>query len=232
MRALIAYVLAAGAAYFITPAVMKYLISGQTGLTGLVFLSPAEAFFSRLKLALALGLLVGLPFMLYQVWALFVPAMSKRQRFLTLLLLPAAYLLFIGGCVFAMFGVLPLALRFFLSFGGEGLQQEISVANYVTFLIGFVLPFGVIFELPVVIVVLARLGILQARMLSKNRKYAILIIAVVSAVLTPADVFSQIMMAVPLLVLFELSVILARLVAPRRREKAPVPTTEGTDEDS
>lgn len=216
LRALIAYALASVVGYLFTPELMEYFVGEGAALQGLVFLSPGEAFFARIKLALAMGLLIGLPFILYQLWALFVPAMNRRQKWITLLLLPGAYLLFLAGVLFALFGVLPLALRFFLSFGGESLQQEISVGNYVSFIISFVLPFGVIFELPVIILFLARLGVLDGGWLRRNRKYAVFAIFVVAGALTPADALSQIMMAVPLLILYEVSVVLTRLVAPKR----------------
>ena len=216
IRALLAYAAASVASYFAVPYLLPHLIPGEeAGLVGLVFLSPAEAFFSQVKLALALGLVVGLPFILYQLWALFEPAMNRRQRAWTLVLIPGAYALFVGGCLFAFALVLPLALRFFLGFGGEELQPEIAIGNYVSFLIGFVLPFGILFELPVVILVLARLGILDPRFLARNRKYAVFVIFVVAALLTPADAVSQLLMAGPLLVLFEGSLLLARLVAPK-----------------
>lgn len=216
LRALIAYAAASVVAYLFTPAAMEYFVSEGAALQGLVFLSPGEAFFARLKLALAMGLLLGLPFILYQLWALFVPAMSRRQKWITLLLLPGAYGLFLAGVLFALFGVLPLALRFFLSFGGESLQQEISVGNYVSFVISFVLPFGVIFELPVIVLFLAHLGVINTRTLRRNRKYAVFAIFVVAGALTPADALSQIMMAVPLLILYEASIVLTRLVGTRR----------------
>lgn len=216
LRALLAYLAASVGAYFAVPYIMPHLLHPEAGLTGLVFLSPVEAFFSRLKMALALGLVLGLPFMLYQLWALFVPAMSRAVRQASLMLIPVVYLLFVGGCLFALIFVLPLALRFFLAFGGEQLHQEIAIGNYVNFLIAFVLPFGFLFELPVAILALVRLGIVDPKALARNRKYAIFIIFVVAAIFTPADVFSQLLLAFPLLVLFEVSLLLARIFAPRR----------------
>lgn len=216
LRALLAYLAASVAAYFAVPHIMPYLLHPEAGLTGLVFLSPVEAFFSQLKIALALGLVLALPLILYQFWALFVPAMSRAVRRASLMLIPVIYLLFVGGCLFALVFVLPLALRFFLAFGGEPLHQEIAIGSYVNFLIGFVLPFGFLFELPVAILALVRLGMLDPVVLARNRKYAIFIIFVVAAVLTPADVFSQLLLAFPLLALFEVSLFLARLFAPRR----------------
>lgn len=217
IRALVAYAAASICAYFLVPHVLPYLLSQEAGLTGLIFLSPAEAFFSQLKLALALGLVLGLPFILYQLWALVSPAMNRRQRVISLALLPLAYALFLGGCLFAVVLVLPMALDFFLGFGGDQLQQEIAIGNYVSFLIGFVLPFGAVFEMPVVIVFLSRIGVLDPRWLASNRKYAIFIIVVLAAIVTPADVFSQIMLSVPLLILFEASLLLARLTGPKTR---------------
>jgi len=218
IRAGIAWVVATIASYFtLTGFVMNYLIRGEGGLTGLVFLSPAEAFFSRVKLAFALGLVIALPFILYQAWALFAPGMSKGQKRTLLLVIPGAYVLFLAGCLFAFAGVLPIALRFFLSFGGEGLQQEISVGNYVNFLISFVLPFGFLFELPVAVLILTRVGIISPRAMVTKRKYAVFAIFVVAAALTPPDVISQLLLAAPLLVLYELSILLAKLAAPKER---------------
>lgn len=231
LRALLAYAAATVVSFVLTPDVMDFFVREGAALQGLVFLSPAEAFLARVKLALALGLLLGLPFMLYQLWALFAPAMDRRQKRITLLFLPAAYALFLGGVLFALFGVLPIALRFFLSFGGESLQQEISVGNYVSFLISFSLPFGAIFELPMVILLLARLGVIDDHMLRRNRKYAIFAIFVVAGALTPADALSQIMMAVPLLFLYEVGVVLARFASKARGSNPPVEEREGESED-
>lgn len=212
--------LASIAGFFIAPYTVQHLIVGESGLTGLVFLSPAEAFFSRVKLALAIGVLIGLPFILYQGWALVAPAFDRAQKRLSLVLLPVAYFLFLGGVLFAYAGVLPFALRFFLSFGGETLQQEISIGNYVSFIISFLLPFGIIFQMPVVITLLTRLGILRPDSMAKNRKYVVFGAFIVATLLTPADLFSQFMMAIPLIILFEISLIVGRAVAPKVQSEA------------
>jgi len=198
--------------------VLRYLIQGEGGLTGLVFLGPAEAFFAKMKLAFALGLVLSLPFILYQTWALFAPGFDRRRRRAFLFLIPAVYALFVAGCAFAFFIVLPVALRFFLSFSGEGLQQEISVGNYVNFLISFVLPFGFLFELPVAVLVLTRARILRPGAMVRRRKYAVFAIFVVAAALTPPDAVSQLLLAGPLLLLYEVSIVLARLAAPKEDE--------------
>lgn len=216
LRAVAAYAGAAALGFAFAPRVTHRLMVPEAGLSGLVFLSPTEALIARIKLALALGLLIGLPFILYQVWGLFVPVMDRRARRVTLALIPLVYALFVAGVAFALTAVLPLAVRFLLGFGGAYLEQEISVGNYLSFVIAFTLPFGLLFELPVLIVALARLGILRHEALVRQRKYALFGIFVIAAVLTPPDVVSQLMLAAPVLVLYEASILLARLAAPKR----------------
>lgn len=218
IRAALAFVVASVAAFSLAPYVIRRLLEIDVGLDGLVFLSPTEALISRMKLALALGLVLSLPVILYQLWALFAPAMSRRQKRATLLLIPVVYLLFVLGIIFALSTVLPTALRFLLGFGGDQLQQEISVSNYISFIINFALPFGAVFELPVIVVALTRLGILRPAVLARNRKYIIFVIFVVAAVLTPPDVISQMMLGMPVLLLFEISLLLARWVQPKKKE--------------
>ena len=218
LRAIAAYAASAALGFWFAPFAIDALMVNEAGLSNLVFLSPTEALRARIKLALAMGLLLGLPFILYQVWALFVPAMDRRTRRVTLFLIPAVYLLFVAGVAFCLVAVLPLAVRFLLGFGGEQLHQEISVANYLSFVIGFTLPFGVIFELPVVVIAFTKLGILRPEALARQRKYAIFGIFVAAAVFTPPDVVSQVMLAAPIVVLYECSIILARLVEPKRAE--------------
>ena len=220
IRASLGYVAASAAGFWLAPYVIERLLLHDVGLDGLVFLSPAEALISRVKLAFSIGLVLGLPIILYQLWALFVPAMDRRQRNTTLLLVPVVSLLFVVGVAFALAAVLPAALRFLLAFGGDQLQQEISVSNYISFIISFALPFGAVFELPVVVVFLTRLGLIRPGTLARNRKYIIFGIFVVAAVLTPPDVISQLMLALPILILFELSLVLSRWVQPKERGEA------------
>lgn len=216
IRAALAFVAASIAGFALAPMAIERLVRTDVGLDGLVFLSPTEALVSRMKLALAIGLVLSLPVILYQLWALFVPAMDRRQKRATLVLIPAVYLLFVLGILFALSAVLPATLRFLLGFGGGGLQQEISVSNYISFVINFALPFGAVFELPVVVVALTRLGLVRPEALAKNRKYTIFGIFVVAAVLTPPDVISQMMLGLPVLLLFEISLLLARWFRPKR----------------
>lgn len=184
----------------------------------LVFLAPSEAFFARIKLALAGGLVLAFPFLLYQVLGFVSPYLNRRDRRVALVLIPLSFVLFLLGAGFSYFVMLPFALGFLLGFGGPLMEPMLSVSPYVNFILLMVLPLGLIFQLPIVMVFLTRIGIVDPVHLARNRKYAVFAIFVIAAVLTPADVFSQLLMAGPLLVLYELSLLVGRLA--RRRQSS------------
>lgn len=176
----------------------------------LIFLSPTEGFFTALKLCMFSGVIIAMPFIIYQVWKFVEPGLYEHERKFIFPFILFCSLFFFTGIAFAYFIILPFGLRFLLGFMGNLLVPQITVGNYISFVIQMLLAFGVVFLLPVVTWLLTKLGIVNHKMLAKNRKYAILIIFVVAAVLTPPDAFSQIMMALPLMVLFELSIWIAR----------------------
>lgn len=183
---------------------------------GLVFLSPTEAFFSRLKLALAVGLIVAMPFIVAQVWGLLEPALAPQYKRMSFLAIGGASVLFMSGVAFGFFAVLPMAVRFLIGFGvSSGISPEISIASFVSFVIGMTLPFGLVFQLPVVVIFLVRAGVLSPQQLRINRKYVIFASFVVATVLTPPDVVTQFMLALPLILLYELSVLMAARLAPK-----------------
>ncbi|HLT58240.1 MAG TPA: twin-arginine translocase subunit TatC [Limnochordales bacterium] len=181
----------------------------------MIFLAPSEAFVARIKLALAGGLVLAFPFLMYQILAFVSPYLSRRDRRMGLLLIPLSFGLFLTGAGFSYAVMLPFALRFLLGFGAGELEPMLSISPFVNFVLFLVLPLGLIFQLPIVMVFLTRLGIVDPVVMARNRKYAVFAIFVISAVLTPADVFSQLLMAGPLLVLYEFSLLIARLA--RRR---------------
>ncbi|MFO7246644.1 MAG: twin-arginine translocase subunit TatC [Thermaerobacter sp.] len=184
----------------------------------LVFLAPAEAFLTYLRIAAYLATAAVLPLALYHAAAFAAPGLEPGERRLMFLLLPAAVVLFAAGVAFGFTVVRPIALAFFLGFAGEGLEPMISVGRYLSFVAGTTLPVGLVFQTPVVIYLLARLGIVSGEGLRRSRPYALLIILVVAAVVTPPDVISQVLVAVPMYALYELSIWIARAVGgpPRR----------------
>jgi len=177
----------------------------------LIFLSPPEAFFTALKVSFFAGVLIALPFVLYQAWRFIEPGLYEHEKRFILPFIFFSLLFFFGGASFAYFVILPFGLRFLLGFMGDLLTPQITVGSYISFVIQMILAFGFVFLLPVVVWLLSKLGVINYRMLENNRKYAILVIFVIAAVLTPPDIFSQVMMALPLLGLYELSIWIAKI---------------------
>jgi len=182
----------------------------------LVFLAPAEGFLTHLRIAAYLATAAVLPLLLYHLAAFAAPGLEPGERRFLLGLLPVATVLFAAGVVFGFVVIRPIALTFFLGFAGEGLEPMISVGRYLSFLAGVTVPVGLVFQMPVVTYLLARLGIVSGEGLRRNRAYALLAILIVAAVVTPPDVISQVLVAIPMYGLYELSIWIARLVSRRR----------------
>lgn len=182
-----------------------------------IFVGVTEAFFVRLKIALLAGVFLSLPILLYEIWAFVSVGLTPTERRYALWLLPPALVLFVGGALFALVAIVPVGVRFLLSYQVAGvLEPMISVGAYVSFLTAFLFAFGAVFELPIVLVFLAKLGVVTPAALAAGRRYAIVAIVVAAAVLTPGgDIFSQLLMAVPTYLLYEASIWIARLVAPQ-----------------
>jgi sec-independent protein translocase protein TatC len=195
---------------------IKPLLEG----TELKYLSPTDPFFITLKLAVAVGLLLATPIVIYQAWAFISPALLPHER---RAIVPSFYLglvLFLGGVALGYFAVLPITLEFMMGFQAESLEQSITIGHYMSFVVRLLLAFGLVFELPVVILVLAIVGVVDSRMLASKRRYALVASVIVASVITPGDfVVLTLFMMIPLVLLYELSIGLARLVE-RRRERA------------
>lgn len=168
----------------------------------LYFMHPTEVFFTYLKVSFAAGFLVALPVVLYQLWAFVIPALTRSEQTLSFILTPASVVLFFIGILFAYYFVLPVAIQFFLGFATESLQPMFSLGQYLSFVISFLLPFGFVFELPLFILVLAKLGVISSSFLIRKRKMVLVLAFVVGAVVSPTpDVFSQTMIAIPMILL-------------------------------
>ena len=189
----------------------------------LIFTSPTEAFWVQMKVALIAGLFLASPGILWQVWRFVEPGLHPNEKKYAVPFILIGSLLFIGGGAFSLFVVTPYALNFLLSYARPGLTPMITLQNHVDFLLKFTVAFGLVFELPLAITLLARMGVVNARMLAKNRKYAILGAFIAAAILTPTpDVFNQTLMAGPLIILYEVGILSARIFG-RRRAPAPPP---------
>jgi sec-independent protein translocase protein TatC len=190
-----------------------------------VFLAPTEYFWTYMKVAMIAGLFIAMPVVLWNVWAFVAPGLHKHERRYAAPFVIIGSVLFVVGGAFALLVVIPFAIQFLVNFGVEkGAQPMISVASYTDFILKFTLAFGIVFELPVVITLLAMLGIVTPQFLAKNRKYAILINFVIAAILTPTpDAINQSLMAGPLILLYEVGIIAARIFG-KRAPAAPAPT--------
>ncbi|PKN64464.1 MAG: twin-arginine translocase subunit TatC [Deltaproteobacteria bacterium HGW-Deltaproteobacteria-15] len=192
----------------------------------LVFTNLPDMFFVYLKTAFVAGLLLSSPFIFYQIWMFIAPGLYRREKTLVLPFIFFSTLLFVGGGLFGYFVVFPFGFKFFLSFENEFLQALPSVKQYFSFSIKLLLAFGLVFELPVVLFFLARIGAVTPASLRKKRKYAILMCFIVGAVITPPDVITQFMMAVPLIVLYEVGIIAAMVAGKRKPVAAESPPAE------
>lgn len=196
--------------------------------TKLKYLNPTDPFFITIQLAITAGILMALPIVIYQLWAFVGPALLPAEK---RAIVPALYLglvLFCMGAALAYWGALPLTLKFMMSFQTGSLEQAIVVDQYLGFVVKMLLAFGAVFELPVVVLVLASLGLVTSKFLAASRRYAIAVATVVAAVLTPGDAISlTLFMMLPLIFLYELSILLAKIVERRRaRRVAAEPSPE------
>lgn len=182
----------------------------------LLFTSPTEPMAVTLKLAFVVGVILAAPVIIYHVWAFLAPALFEHEKKVVIPAVAGGFLLFLLGVAMAYFMVLPLGLRFLLSFQTQALSPIITIGEYLRFATRLILAFGVIFELPLVTLLLAGLGLIDAGSLRRFRRHAIVAVSVVSAILTPADVGTMVMMMVPLIVLYEISILLVAVVDRRR----------------
>jgi len=209
--------------YFVEPIRQLLLCPGRDLPMEMIFLTPSEVFMSNLRLAAVVGVTVSLPVILYQVSAL-AGAINRHFKKKALFLVGSMFLLFVLGVGFSYFVVFPFTLEFFLSFSRADLIPKFSINEYVSFSVSFLAAFGLVFQLPLAFWFLGAAGLVNTHFLRHNRKYALLAILVISAILTPPDVFSQIMMAVPLMLLYELGIFMVFLACREERIKNKLET--------
>lgn len=189
----------------------------------LIYTNLPEAFFTFLKTAFLSGLMVASPVILYQFWMFVAPGLYDREKKLLLPIVLLSTIFFVGGALFGYFVVFPFGFKFFLSFGTEYIRPMPSMKEYLAFSSKLLLAFGLVFELPLVITFLARLGIVSVDFLKKQRKYAILVIFIAAVILTPPDVATQVMMALPLMLLYEISIVGARIFGRKKESDEETP---------
>jgi len=182
----------------------------------LKYLSPTDPFFITLKLAITIGFVLSLPYLLAQVWGVISPLLRREEKQLVKPAIVAGVALFAVGAVFCYLLVIPLMLQFTMGFQTESLEQSIVIGEYLTIVLRLMFAFGLAFELPIVILLATVLGAVTPDFLASKRRHAIAILVVVSAIITPPDLSSQVLLAVPVWFLYEISIVLSRAVLARR----------------
>ena len=183
----------------------------------LVFLAPAEAFWMHMKVSIITGIVISLPVIFFQIWHFISPGLLHKEKKYVVPFVFITTTFFIVGAAYCFFLVLPFAMGFLLTYKTESMIPMLSVEKYVDFCLKFILAFGAIFELPIVIVFFTRMGFVSPKTLAKHRKYAILLAFVAAAILTPTpDVFNQTLMAVPIIVLYEIGILVSRIFVRRK----------------
>jgi len=190
----------------------------QTG-DKLIFTGLPEAFFTYLKVALLSGIILSTPVIFYQFWMFVAPGLYEKEKRHMIPIVFLSTFFFVGGSFFGYFIVFPYGFKFFLGFASEIIRPLPSMREYLSFASKLLLAFGLVFELPLVITFLAKLGMVSVSFLKKNRKYALLLFFVGAAILTPPDVVTQVMMALPLILLYEISIIGARIFGKKKSEE-------------
>ena len=201
--------------------------------TQITTFSPAEPFMVSLKVWVVGGIILAAPVIIYELWAFVAPAFTASEKKYFYPVVFATTILFFAGVALAYFLVLPKGLAFLLTFSAGFFNVQLRASEYFTFMALFILAFGVVFELPVVLVLLAKVGVIDDKFLRKNRRWAIVLLALAAAVITPSqDAFSMLAMFIPLYVLYEVSIVIARFVQPKREGEAAVEDSPGGGDDS
>jgi len=216
--------------YFFAEDIYAFLVQpladiyqGQTG-RRMIYTGLTEAFFTYLKVAFWAGAFLTFPFVATQLWLFIAPGLYKTEKKAFLPFLVATPILFFLGGAMVYYLIFPLAWRFFLSFetpGGNGtlpIELEARVGEYLSLVMKLIFAFGLCFQLPVALTLMGRVGLITSEMLVRNRKYAIVGVFVVAAILTPPDIISQIGLGIPILLLYEISIVMVRIVERKRAE--------------
>jgi sec-independent protein translocase protein TatC len=211
IRAFIALAITTTASLAFAKRVLVILIAPM-GDTHPLALRPTESLGNYMKVALICGVTLAMPFIVYQIGRFLAPGLTKKEKRYLILLVPGATLCFVTGVAFAYFVMLPAAIPFLQGFLSDIVSQQWALGEYLSFITSLLFWIGVSFELPLFVYFLAKIGLIDAQMLSKNRKYAVIVIAVLAAVITPTvDPLNMALVMGPLIILYELGVILAKI---------------------
>jgi len=194
----------------------------------MIAIDVASPFLTPFKLALPLSFILAIPIVLYQLWAFVAPALYRQEKRLARPLLYSSVILFYAGCAFAYFAVFPLVFGFFTRVAPEGVTVMTDISKYLDFVMTLFLAFGITFEVPIATIILVATGVTTIDQLSRARGYVVVGAFALGMVLTPPDVISQTLLALPMWLLFEAGILMARILLPHRRTKAEEPADQAS----
>ncbi len=237
VRSFIAVGLGFAGAYFFKEKLFELLTApliiamGESGNAQMIFTGLPEAFFTYLKVSLLAGIIFATPVLFYEFWMFVSPGLYRTEKKYLLPIVFLSVFFFLVGSSFGYFIVFPYGFKFFLGFATQTIQAMPSMKEYLSFASKMLLAFGFVFELPLVLTFMARMGLVTVPFLKKNRKYALLLFFVGSALITPPDVVTQVMMALPLMILYEISIIGAKIFGKKKagEEDDDNKESDGTD---
>ena len=185
----------------------------------LIVLGPNDILWIYLTLSGLCAFTFSIPFICYQIWAFIKPALEEREARALLVYIPAVFICFSVGLAFGFFLVTPAILNVLLSIGDDLFNTQLTAQNYLSFVINTTIPIAILFEFPVIVAFLTSLGILTPNFLTRNRRYAYFILIVIAVIITPADFISDIVMSIPLILIYEISIIISKYIYNKRGEK-------------
>ncbi|MGI6427029.1 MAG: twin-arginine translocase subunit TatC [Natronincolaceae bacterium] len=194
------------------------IITRPAGELEFIYLSPPELFMAYIKISLVLGLIISSPIVLLQIWGFVKPGLKKKEKKYVVFALSMGTIFLLMGVVFAYYIIVPMTIKFFIGVTVDRITPSFSFANYVGFVSSLLLSFGLVFELPLLIILLTQLGLVAPKTLRKYRKFIILLIFIVSAILTPPDVVSQIFMVIPMVLLYEFSIMVSSIIYRKKKQ--------------
>ena len=229
IKSVIAVLITTIVAFVFAKQIFNILILPAEGIN-LIFIEMTEMLGTYMKVSLASGIILAMPYLIYQLIMFVSPALTRKEKRYVYLILPWAALMFAAGVIFGYFVLIPPATKFLITFGSDIATPQIKIGNYISIVTRLLLAIGLVFELPVVTTFLSRLGVITPKWLSDKRKIAIIFAFILAAIITPTfDPINQSLVAVPLIILYEMSIWLAKLVrrrGPRVAAPAPSPVSE------
>jgi sec-independent protein translocase protein TatC len=240
LKSLAAILIFAIASFYFSTQFLNFLtqpINNLDPVPEIIFLTPTGMFMVRITLSLVAGVILGFPVIFYQIWRFVMPGLYRQERQYVIPVLIACTGFFLIGAVMAYFVVIPLALRFLMAMATETIKPTLEIGKYVGFITRLILAFGIVFQLPIISFFLASIGLITPASMRRFRRYAVIGTFALAAVITPPDVYSQILLAFPLLGLYELSILITTIAfrgrdkeEPEEEETEERPVIEGQDD--